>query len=133
MQTSRVRSAGVAANTLRTGTIASRNGNATVAPTPRRNVRRGIGLPAMKSTYRLLRKNVTTLIAEAAENAKRTLSRVRRPQRLIRCDPALFVSSVLTDSARFIWNASLFTTPRMNDDNLYSFASAALAIARIAG
>src|SRR5215212_6308687 len=54
MQTSRVRSAGVAAKTLRTGTIASRNGSATVAPTPRRNVRRGNCLPVMKSTCRLL-------------------------------------------------------------------------------
>ena len=55
MQTSRVRS-GAAALTpaLPAETIASRNGNATVAPTPRRNVRRGICFPVMKSTSRLL-------------------------------------------------------------------------------
>ena len=35
-------------------TIASRKGNATVAPIPRRNVRRGMCFPVMKSTCRLL-------------------------------------------------------------------------------
>src|SRR5438552_19053724 len=62
MQISRVRSP-VAAfalvernpDVLPEGTIASRNGSATVAPMPRRNVRRGRCLPVMKSIRDLLR------------------------------------------------------------------------------
>ena len=91
---------GVGAACRPAGTIASRNGNATVAPTPRRKVRRGMCFPVMKSISRLL---------------------------------SLLADGQLDVSARFIWNASLLITPRMNDDIRYSFASAALAIARIAG
>ena len=51
MQTSRVRSEVAACATVRpAGTMASRNGKATVAPMPRRNVRRGICFRVMKST-----------------------------------------------------------------------------------
>jgi hypothetical protein len=49
MHTSRTGS-GAAARRRPAGTIASSNGKAIVAPTPRRNVRRGICLPVMKST-----------------------------------------------------------------------------------
>src|SRR5205823_9313149 len=65
MQTSRVRSAPAAADATmpRAGTIASRNGSATVAPTPRRNVRRGMCFPVMKSKAVLLACRVGPLPA----------------------------------------------------------------------
>ena len=80
----------VLANRPRAGTIASRNGSATVAPRPRSIVRRGTCFPVMKDMLCLL----------ACE----------RPR--YGCAPATVVAAVT--SALFILNAGALTIPGTN-------------------
>ena len=88
------------------GAIASRNGSATVAPTPRRTVRRDKGFAVM-----MLMPLMSVLMSARS-----------RPRRLNR-----------HSAARLIRNAGLSTTPRMIDDQRYPSAAALRTMPRTVG
>src|SRR5581483_10634817 len=122
----------VFANRRPAGTMASRNGSATVTPIPLRTARR---------ERRLL---VRTMLSPEPRNRTTSTDKNHEPQRSQRtrrgapwlvhlCAPRVLggsgSASVVVASAFAVLNAGLFTTPRMNDDIRFPFASASRTIA----
>ena len=99
MQASRTRPAAVRASAVRAGTIASRNGRATVTPSPFRTVRRD-------RCFRVM---------NIADPPPLTLLRNATRKPAAQCRPsAVVVAAVSGSSGRLIRNAWLATTPCTN-------------------
>src|SRR5262245_4230232 len=115
----RVGVAAVLARAVAAGTIASSSGNASVAPMPRRNVRRGMNRLVRNAGARLeldagfIGIGLTQIRrACIKENGRRTVTESPRNHRPF----AVTTPPSATPAAFRIVNGALFTIPRMTDE-----------------
>src|SRR5438094_578652 len=124
MHTSRIFDdpAEVLAHAVPAGSIASRNGNATVTPIPFRTVRR-------ETCFFVMYMLAPYLTGAAPRTPARSLAGAPWPRSASSRSAAVVVMA----SAMLIWNAGLLTTPSTNDENLLPPTAAFFTIARIVG